>query len=55
MDEFPSTWEVVSTDKDYESLRLRVPGGWVLSIRDQTNNDTNALFIADPSNFWKLA
>ena len=54
MDEFPKTWEVVSTDNQYETKRMRVPGGWLVNIRDVSNNTTNVKFVADPSSHWTL-
>ncbi len=54
MDEYPTTWEAVSTDNSLETLRLRVPGGWLVNVRDELSGDTNTLLVDDPQGTWKL-
>ena len=53
-DEYPGTWEAVSTDSNYETKRLKVVGGWLVMIRDSTNSITNSAFIEDPQHFWTI-
>ena len=54
MDEFPTTWETVSTNSSLTTSRLRVPGGFLVIIRDSTNSSTNVMFVSEPSHNWTL-
>jgi len=54
MDEFPKSWETVSTNNSLTTLRLRVPGGYLVIIRDSSNNSTNLSFVSEPSHNWEL-
>ena len=54
MDEFPRLWESVSTDNNYETQRIRVPGGFIVSIRDTQMETSNILFVACPDGQWQL-
>lgn len=53
-DEFPITIQDVTTNSDYEVKRLRVPGGWLVLIRDQSLNQSLSEFIGDPNHEWTL-
>lgn len=54
MDEFPTTWESVSIDDQLETLRLRVPGGWLVAVRDSTYETTQIVFVSNPTHEWTL-
>jgi len=52
--EYPKTWETVSTESDLTTLRMKVPGGWIMIVRDATNNTTQILFLSNPDHVWPL-
>ena len=52
---YPKTWTDISTDNNYETKRLVVPGGWIVAVRDKTGDQTtNVLFVTDPEHFWEF-
>ena len=55
-EEYPITWQDVSTNNNYETKRFYVPGGWIVAVRDTSGSDvdTNVVFVPDPSHFWNL-
>lgn len=53
-DEYPVSWENVSTDDNYETKRLRVTGGWVVMVRDYYNDTATSSFVPDPQHTWVL-
>lgn len=56
MDEFPVGWELVSQDATamLTTYRLRVPGGWLVAVKDSTHSMTNVTNVEDPQGTWKL-
>lgn len=53
MDEFPTTWEEVGEDSGFTTYRLRVPGGWIVTIVDN-GGSTNVIGVNDPQGTWVL-
>jgi len=53
-DEYPSTFETLLTNNNITVLRLKVPGGWIVILRDSTNNFTNNEFVSDPHHYWDV-
>ena len=53
-EEFPVTWETAFTNSNLTTLRIRVIGGWLVVVRDSTNNISNLTFLADPQHEWVL-
>lgn len=51
---FPRTWEDVSTNNEYETKRLRVPGGFIVAVRDLQLDTSNIIFLSSPDNRWDL-
>lgn len=53
--ELSSQWETVSTDEGYETKRLKVAGGWIVSVRDATYSTSSIIFVPDPlHDVWEL-
>lgn len=57
MDEYPITWEEVSTDTaaGITTQRLKVPGGWLVMTRDTLYGTSTVTFIANPDGNWVLS
>lgn len=57
IDEFPVTWEEIVDDNDITVLRLRVPGGWLVTIRDQSLavDYSTTIFVPNPEHLWGLS
>lgn len=53
-DEFPVQFEAVTTHSNYEVKRLRILGGWLVMVRDSTNDITSSLLVPDPQGEWIL-
>lgn len=53
MDEYPTSWESVSTDSGMTTIRLRVPGGWIVAITD-SGGGVNVIGVNDPQGTWIL-
>lgn len=53
-DEFPKTLEDINTTDDYIIKRLRVPGGWLVLVRDTQFSTSFSEFIGDPHHEWTL-
>lgn len=54
MDEYTKLWETVTTDSNLSTYRLRVPGGWIVIVRDGSNSTTNISLVPDPQGLWIL-
>ena len=56
MDEFPQNWELVSTDTSagITTYRLRVPGGFLVIIRNTSNGNETSEFVAEPNHKWVI-
>jgi len=57
VDAYPITWQDVSSNNDYETKRLYVPGGWIVAVRDMFSGSemtTNHVFVHDPEHHWPL-
>lgn len=46
-------WELVSV-RDGNTYRMRVPGGWLIKVRDRAGEGIAVCFYPDPANLWKL-
>jgi len=53
--EYPTIWEEVSENNNHAILRLKVPGGWMVSVRYVPNNDVSITYISDPDHSWVLS
>ena len=59
-EKYPRETEVIDSCRGktgyYAITRLRVPGGWLvtLSIRDDNGNSVAVCFLPDPAHEWKL-
>lgn len=52
MDEFPVIFEDVATDSGFTVKRLRVPGGWLVTVDNGTT--LQVVVIPDPIHQWPL-
>ena len=56
--DYNDSWEEISTDAtaNLTTYRLRVPGGWLVCVRDTSGNDqSTTVFVNDPTQNWKIA
>ena len=50
---YPKVFEEVVSDNDLTVLRLRVPGGFLVVIRDAlADQTTTAIYLPNPENNW---
>lgn len=56
MDEFPAQWQSIVDDNDITVLRLRVPGGWLVTIRDEhlSVKYSTTVFVANETGLWEI-
>lgn len=55
IDNYPKIWEEVTTTSNLTVLRLRVPGGYLVCVRDSLNDQTtNVVFVSNPEHSWQV-
>lgn len=47
---YPRKWEEISMN----TMRLRVPRGWLVSVRADESSDPQITFLSDPLGDWEL-
>ena len=52
-----STWETVSNDAtaNLRTERLRMYGGWLVHVTDDTNTLVSMVFLSDPTHEWEIS
>jgi len=55
-DEYPKTMTQIIDDHDIVVLRVKVPGGWLVTIRDSepSTEQSTTILIPDPQHHWTL-
>ena len=54
VENYPVTQEIFSTDERITILRIRVPGGWIVTVRDEgvTDDYSTSFFVSNPDGLW---
>jgi len=48
-----NTWESVSVNNNITTLRMKLPGGWLVHTLESTTSTTQLVFVPDETEFWE--
>lgn len=54
LDDYPTSFETISTDGTKTILRIRVPGGFIAVFRNSSDSSSRTEFISEPSFKWEI-
>lgn len=53
MDIFPKTFEEFTTDGGFKILRLRIPGGFLVVVKNTETNAFTTEIVQEPNHKWQ--